>query len=120
MDTILKIFGIKKTEYSIRKSNPVLPKKGIVNIIIPDSMKTVQSVLIKQKFDTERHLNLRNEYLTKKYYTIADKRAGYKSLSKRNTEMLKVLDEIMCQPDDKSQKWWDEYFRDLNKYRFRI
>lgn len=120
MGTSVKKFGTKKTEYLIKRAKPVIPIRDTTDILVSGSMKTVQSVVIKQKSDTKKYLNLGNEYLANKYHTIVDQRISYKGLSKRNAEMLKVLDEIMSQPDDKGEEWWDEYFRDLKNYRFKI
>jgi hypothetical protein len=41
-------------------------------------------------------------------------------ISASNQRLLGVLNEILSQPDDKGEKWWNEFFRDLDKYRFKM
>ncbi len=82
--------------------------------------KIVESVLIKGNADVRRRLLFNDEYLIDKYETLIEQKIHQNKLSPRNIEALKVLDEIMSTPDEMGEEWWEEYFAELDKYRFKI
>lgn len=40
--------------------------------------------------------------------------------SSNNKRLLEVLNKMMETPDDMGDEWWDDFFKDLAKYRIKI
>lgn len=81
---------------------------------------TIESAVVDRSMDIRRRFLFRNEYLVNKYEMLIKKRIRQSKLSPKNIQALDVLDEIMSTPDDMGKEWWDKYFADLDKFRFKI
>lgn len=41
-------------------------------------------------------------------------------ISRRNADLLRIVNRISQEPDDKGENWWNDFITNLNEYRFRI
>jgi len=120
MDTLKKKRKMNKHKYSIKGVNQTETHWDNVRAQASSHRKTIESTVVEENADIRRRLVFRDEYLANKYETLISQEIRRNKLSPKNIEALKVLDEIMSTPDDMGEEWWEDYFTDLDKYRFTI
>jgi len=76
--------------------------------------------LLNDDLDIRKKLSFNNRPLQNPYLTELVNTLRTLRLSSKNIKLLSVLDEIMNEPDDKSEEWWEDYFKTLkeNKLEF--
>ena len=97
-----------------------VPQPETVQVNEIGHRRTIDSTVVEENSDLRRRLIFKDEFLANKYESLIGRKIRRNKLSPKNIAALKVLDEIMSTPDDLGEEWWEDYFSDLDKYRFKI